>query len=960
MLLTEAGNLTHLNVLVLGPPHTGKTTLCNTLLRGALVDQPKVINSQSNPSFQHRGLYLGPYIPTIEESTTFQFIVNPATSPQPSQPTTTTSPVANTDIIPSAPHRITITLIDLGGHPLYYALWPSVIAAADAFMLTYDVGDKQSLQSLWKYYRLIVETKSANMSMARPDEIPMLLVGSMVDTVTSTATDSTSNGNIDGLEFNTSGFSGKKRPRQVSPQMGQMFADILRIPHDQTTSKAPHSIAYCFRKLVAEAQRKAAGLLIASLVMSPSTSDANTRSDSGTSSNIIHTNSNIKAHNNAIANPQYRSAYVLEFAAKFRSEHKQMKAGAKRDANEDDSKSVFVNNAMALSPSNTSADGIPNVSTGSTSTDSTDSIALPVTTLKTTLPSSAASPTATTTRFSFTSKLTFRSSVERVKGAVDRMSNPLKGGSRHGRKASATSPSEMNTPQPLSTITIPPPPVPKRPSNLVQKLPHSPTDCSNISISDCSNSTPTDSTLAILPAAPDSLVSSSSGFKSNHNLMVQTHNVGRIAHRDGVLDTSAEALSSAPTIASIYSPTSPSFAADTSLTTSVFGEDRPEVLAILSPTTYVPVQDKLLSPAFGSIRHRRDVAREMLHRASTVSHSTNQRDEVAYEYPQKPLPSAPRREFTINHKSLCGLINEESRYADGSTVQSSATGNPSQHSTVSADTLNGDTSSTSSMGISQNSSRIKYGGAWTVSGEQVMLPSRVNSLSYVQSDCDSKVSETHDIGGACEDNNDDGATVVNTAESMISLDDKHQVPLIQAPSRKYTYLHLDNCIANSSPNRLLLKSAHSLTTHKSDLSLARRRIQGLLDELELVDFQDANMPSDLRDINFEDPELAVIRNLDSIRRVASEDTVVNTPSMFKPDCDGDVSPNASAYVRNKELGKFDCLENVSSKSDTATSKHITPVVRTAHTPSESRTKMLSSFLHDLEAEYSFLAPPGVI
>ncbi|KAJ1339486.1 hypothetical protein BSLG_005896 [Batrachochytrium salamandrivorans] len=65
--------------------------------------------------------------------------------------------------------------------------------------------------------------------------------------------------------------------------------------------------------------------------------------------------------------------------------------------------------------------------------------------------------------------------------------------------------------------------------------------------------------------------------------------------------------------------------------------------------------------------------------------------------------------------------------------------------------------------------------------------------------------------------------------------------------------------------------------------------------------------------------------------------------MFKPDCDGDVSPNASAYVRTKSFVNL-IAWRMYHKSDTATSKHITPVVRTAHTPSESRTKNAVEFL----------------
>ncbi|KAH6562170.1 hypothetical protein BASA62_009311 [Batrachochytrium salamandrivorans] len=267
--------------------------LCWTRARTSSV---LLILQLSNNSNYHRqrASILDPYVPTIEESTTFQFIVNPSTGVQDSHQT---DPTATSPQSTATPRRITITLMDLGGHPLYYALWPSAIAAADAFMLVYDVGDRQSLQSLWKYYRLIVETKSTTLSMARPDEIPMLLVGSMVDTVTSnkmlstptttttttTTTRTTTSASIESTPHaipRTGGYCGHttstplstaKRPRQISSQMGQMFADILHIPHDETTSKAPQSITYCFRKLISEAQNKAAGMMLAAQTMNADT-----------------------------------------------------------------------------------------------------------------------------------------------------------------------------------------------------------------------------------------------------------------------------------------------------------------------------------------------------------------------------------------------------------------------------------------------------------------------------------------------------------------------------------------------------------------------------------------------------------------------------------------------------------------------------------------------------------------
>ncbi|KAJ3078157.1 hypothetical protein HK102_004695 [Quaeritorhiza haematococci] len=156
-------------------------------------------------------------------------------------------------------HRIILTLIDVGGHPFYSGLLPGCIHAADAFMLVYDVGDRKSFDALWGIYRRIVETK-----WVRPKEIPVVMVGNMVDTVVSQPTPLSSSSASDPTTTNDTTTTIKKRPRQVTTEMAHSFASLLKIPFCETTARAPQSVSHCFRNLVLAAQEKGFELMEAS------------------------------------------------------------------------------------------------------------------------------------------------------------------------------------------------------------------------------------------------------------------------------------------------------------------------------------------------------------------------------------------------------------------------------------------------------------------------------------------------------------------------------------------------------------------------------------------------------------------------------------------------------------------------------------------------------------------------
>ena len=341
-------SVTHLSILVLGSPHCGKTTMCQTLLKG--FGSSHKSESTSKTASETQSLYLGPYIPTIEDSFTLQFILPTAS---PSRDGDDTSNQQHESSI----QRVVVTLVDLGGHPLYTSLMPSAIAAADAFMLVYDVGDSQSLLSIWQFYRLVVETKKQPI-----DSTAFMLIGNMIDTVTTIDTSSSN------AQLST------KRPRQVATAQAQSFADTLGIPYAETTSKAPQSIMYCFRSLVTDAQRRS-----------------------------------VRYWNN--------SPELFEYASKFRSQHQSV--------------SHLSSMSRQMCGSQIGAGGSSDAHNNATSNSQRSSQV-------------SVGSNHSASRFSFATKLGFRGSVDRVKDAVDRIGDYKKSG--QSKKSSVTSPLDQNAP----------------------------------------------------------------------------------------------------------------------------------------------------------------------------------------------------------------------------------------------------------------------------------------------------------------------------------------------------------------------------------------------------------------------------------------------------------------------------------------------------------------------------------
>ncbi|KAJ3020650.1 hypothetical protein HKX48_000444, partial [Thoreauomyces humboldtii] len=262
LLIDETGLITHLNVLLIGSAHVGKSTLRKAFVRGSA--------SHGGTKTRARGAWRDTYDPTIEDCSIVQYMM-PSTLPvsvavrQPS-PVTVPAPVSPTESIASGStvsndgeskvkekmealqeelwqgtggQRVILTLSDVGGHPFYSPIWDSAIASADAFILVYDVGNRVSYDAMFGFYRRILETKCV-----RPGCLPIMLLGNMVDNVTSDLSTPLLN----------------KRPRQVTRTMGENLAKLLDVTFNETTAMAPKSVAHCFRQLMGAAQDHAHAL----------------------------------------------------------------------------------------------------------------------------------------------------------------------------------------------------------------------------------------------------------------------------------------------------------------------------------------------------------------------------------------------------------------------------------------------------------------------------------------------------------------------------------------------------------------------------------------------------------------------------------------------------------------------------------------------------------------------------
>ncbi|KAI8802496.1 hypothetical protein BJ742DRAFT_715090, partial [Cladochytrium replicatum] len=306
LLLNDKGRITHLSLLILGSQSVGKSTLIEAFLScypqqlsnqqttspasaapslqssasqtfGIPRKQSKPTMSEKNQlqQLQLQQLYtfgnpsspsnpwLGPYAPTIENCFTIQYaFVDPNTVAASSPSTNPSDPLATSSSAPSSASRLSVsttlspspalpadqtkplslTIIDVGGAKEFASLLPSAIAAADAFMVVYDVGDKRTFESIFEFFRQVVLAKGAKPPF---QSIPLIVVGNMVDTVA-------------GGDLGPSSMdSPSRRLRQVTNQQGQGLANILKVPFVETTARAPHLVASTFRAVIAQAQAKA-------------------------------------------------------------------------------------------------------------------------------------------------------------------------------------------------------------------------------------------------------------------------------------------------------------------------------------------------------------------------------------------------------------------------------------------------------------------------------------------------------------------------------------------------------------------------------------------------------------------------------------------------------------------------------------------------------------------------------
>ncbi|KAJ3315166.1 hypothetical protein HDV04_004307 [Boothiomyces sp. JEL0838] len=201
MLVNSNCQLTHLSVLALGGPNTGKSTLINRFLKPSLA-----FNSE--------------YSPTIQASATIQHVMY-------SKKRIETSDMTG-NILEA--QRVILQCIDIGGK--YPELQLDEIPHADAFMIVYSVTDRESFNLCYSIYHGIVKNRFPNMK----GPFPIILIGTKVDLVSS----------VHQIRAET---------RKVSLAMGQELAKILEIPFLETTALAPTSVNACFKELILHIQK---------------------------------------------------------------------------------------------------------------------------------------------------------------------------------------------------------------------------------------------------------------------------------------------------------------------------------------------------------------------------------------------------------------------------------------------------------------------------------------------------------------------------------------------------------------------------------------------------------------------------------------------------------------------------------------------------------------------------------
>ncbi|ORX51460.1 hypothetical protein BCR36DRAFT_351265 [Piromyces finnis] len=297
VLLNDLGQITHMNILVLGDKHTGKSSLISTF-----VNPRKSILCNNEI-----------YSPTIEDSVLIQYIANnyqndnnnnninnsssfnsfpsyanypPNNNLYSSVYNTTAQPETLQEVLSSKTNEIdlesifseisnntmdgssyefsvdtlneisldelsvsqslymersekdskencstiNLTITEIGGAEEFSSLLPSAIDKADAFMFVYDVGNEKSFHSIWDYFKKVVETK-----LERPKDIPMILVGTMVDTIVK--------------------YMASFRKREVTTEKGRLFSNLTNMPFFESSAKAPKVVFSCFKKLIYESQR---------------------------------------------------------------------------------------------------------------------------------------------------------------------------------------------------------------------------------------------------------------------------------------------------------------------------------------------------------------------------------------------------------------------------------------------------------------------------------------------------------------------------------------------------------------------------------------------------------------------------------------------------------------------------------------------------------------------------------
>lgn len=238
------------------------------------------------------------------------------------------------------------------------------IPYSDVFILTYDVCNKESFNNILSYYNMILDYKNG----ALPREIPILLIGNMIDCMefNSTVFDFGSLAYTSDIKFNIS------RNRQVSVNDGINLSNILKIPFTESSSKFPNLLDDSIISILLECQRKSKTMLIDGFALSLNINSNPDFVSYGLNNKKVNYNDNLNAFSSCKFQKNHFEYYYYHQLLSFYNEfNKQLNRDKQQDKPMNLSKSVLLarHNSDSSFITTNSVNMAPSISNSSNATN---------------------------------------------------------------------------------------------------------------------------------------------------------------------------------------------------------------------------------------------------------------------------------------------------------------------------------------------------------------------------------------------------------------------------------------------------------------------------------------------------------------------------------------------------------------------------------------------------------------